>query len=73
MSVVDSVGSVGDQSVSRYDVILAGVPLAFLAAFLVSTYFLEATVAALSLASVASTATVADGLFVHSPTEADAD
>ncbi|MFB6270808.1 MAG: hypothetical protein ABEH83_12750 [Halobacterium sp.] len=65
--MADSTGTLDDRSVSRYDVILAGVPLTFLAAFLVGAYLFDSTVASLSLASVASTATVADGLFVHGP------
>jgi len=54
---------------SRYDAILAGVPLTSLAAYLPAAALFDGPLLAQLTALAAASAVVADGLFVHSPAD----
>ncbi|MFB6152989.1 MAG: hypothetical protein ABEJ27_01935 [Halodesulfurarchaeum sp.] len=55
------------EGLSRWDLILATVPIAFLLTYIVGHHLLASRVIAVASATVVSGAPVVDGLFVHPP------
>ncbi|MFC3477957.1 hypothetical protein [Halobacterium litoreum] len=60
-------GTDESATVSRYDAILAGVPLTTLVAYVGAAALFDGPLLAQFAALAAGSAVVADGLFVHSP------
>ncbi|MFB6071946.1 MAG: hypothetical protein ABEJ88_03165 [Halobacterium sp.] len=55
------------DAVSRYDAILAAIPLVSLAAYVPAVVLFDGAIPARLVALAAGTAVIADALFVHSP------
>lgn len=62
--------SAESSTISRYDAIIAGIPLTSLAAYLPAAALFDGAMLAQLAALVAAGAVIADGLFVHSPKNA---